>query len=169
MLRFFYNCTLFPPSLPSISCLQYNAKKSYVFIEEAIPEFDWNNYCESTVSVPMIEKAVHGALSDGFAGALQQGFELTWQQPDVACRSCEATGGLCGYMISSNDLHKNFFCHCHDGKHSINNHDNGKDLIKFGPNHTAIGALLFGSLIMAATVFYLIQKKSVDLCKPVSQ
>ncbi|XWS14200.1 hypothetical protein CRYUN_Cryun36dG0103000 [Craigia yunnanensis] len=120
MLHFFYNCTLFPPSLPSIVCLQYNAKNSYVFTEGAIPEFDWNTYCESTVTVPVIEKAVNGVLSNSFAGAQQEGFELTLQQPDVACQSCEANGGFCGYS-----------------------------------------ALLFGSLIMAATVFYFIQKKRV--------
>ncbi|XWS08490.1 hypothetical protein CRYUN_Cryun40dG0006900 [Craigia yunnanensis] len=137
MLSFFYSCTLFPPSLPPIVCLQYSAKNSYVFIEGAIPEFDWNTYCESTVTVPVIEKAVKGVLSNGFAGALQEGFELTWQQPDVACQSCEATGGFCGY--SNDQVHKNFFCHCPDGKHSTSCPDNGKGLIKFGLNYPAKG------------------------------
>ncbi|XVF62447.1 hypothetical protein PTKIN_Ptkin09bG0008600 [Pterospermum kingtungense] len=168
MLRFFYNCTLFPPSIPSIVCLRYSAKNSYVFTEGAIPEFDWNTYCDSTVTVPVIERAVNGVSSNGFVGALQEGFELTWQQPaDVACRSCEATGGFCGY--SNDQLHEKFFCHCPDGKHSTSCADNGEISIKFGPNYPAIGALLFGSLIMAATAFYFIQKKRVALYKPVSQ
>ncbi|OMO58453.1 hypothetical protein COLO4_34618 [Corchorus olitorius] len=176
MLRFFYNCTLFPPSLPSISCLEYNAKRSYVFIEGAIPEFDWNKYCESTVTFPVTDKAVEGVLRGGVEGALLEGFELTWHQPDVACQSCEGSGGFCGYSNNNYNLHNNFFCHCTDGKHSINCHDhkyNGGDLIEFGPNYTTtiiIGALLFGSLIMAATAFYFIQKKKrVALYKQVSQ
>ncbi|XVE82269.1 hypothetical protein DITRI_Ditri15bG0134800 [Diplodiscus trichospermus] len=125
MLRFFYNCTLFPPSLPSVACLQHSGKNSYVFTEGAIPEFDWNTYCESTASVPVIEKAVNGSvlLSNGFAEALQEGFELTWQQPDVACQSCEATGGFCGY--SHDQIHQKFFCHCPDGKHSTSCPHNG--------------------------------------------
>ncbi|XVF38864.1 hypothetical protein REPUB_Repub20aG0138900 [Reevesia pubescens] len=140
MLIFFYNCTLFPPNLPSIVCLQFNAKNSYVFAEGAIPEFDWKTYCESTVTVPVIEKAaVNGVLSNGtFAGALKQGFELTWRKPDVDCQSCEASGGLCGY--SNDQLQNNFFCHCPDGKHSTSCHDiNGEGLIKFGPNYPVIG------------------------------
>ncbi|XWS53517.1 hypothetical protein CRYUN_Cryun10bG0008100 [Craigia yunnanensis] len=34
--------------------------RNHVFTEGAIPEFDWNTYCESTVIVPVIEKAVNG-------------------------------------------------------------------------------------------------------------
>ncbi|KAA8531226.1 hypothetical protein F0562_005860 [Nyssa sinensis] len=125
MVRFFYNCTLYPPSLPSIACLQYGAKRSYVFMEGAIPEFDWQRYCDSIVTVPVIDSDLQ--LINGFGRALQDGFKLAWQ-PDVACQSCEATGGFCGYDNGNgNGLHPNpkFVCFCADGQHFANCRDKG--------------------------------------------
>lgn len=121
LVRFFYNCSLYPPSLPHIQCLQYGAKRSYVFKEGAIPEFDWNRYCASTVVVPVIEEAMdHGDLVQGF----DQGFKLTWNQAaaDGVCQSCEASGGFCSY---SNGLPSTFFCICSYGRESINCHNHG--------------------------------------------
>ena len=116
MLRFFYNCTLSPPSHPSITCLQYGAKRSFVFMVGSIPEFDWHAYCESTVTVPVIAKEVDAVLARGLIGkALKDGFKLTWR-PDGACESCEATGGFCGVIKGQ---HKNFSCNCNDGQHAI--------------------------------------------------
>ncbi|GFZ11497.1 hypothetical protein Acr_22g0008950 [Actinidia rufa] len=126
VVRLFYNCTLYPPSLPYIECLRYGLKRSYVFGEGAIPEFDWERYCETTVSVPVIEKGGDGILVNSFGRALQDGFMLTWRSPDRACRSCEASGGFCGY---GNGLLQKFICYCNDGQQSDNScHHNGNFL-----------------------------------------
>ncbi|KAK7854329.1 hypothetical protein CFP56_032582 [Quercus suber] len=43
----------------------------------------------------------------------------------------------------------------------------GGVMIKFEPNFVAIGAVIFGGLIVAATLFYFINKKKVAVYKPV--
>ncbi|KAK9288757.1 hypothetical protein L1049_017221 [Liquidambar formosana] len=163
MLRFFYNCTLFPPSLPSIACLEYGGTRSYVFKVGAIPEFDWPRFCEEIVTVPVMEKTVGGAMGNGFVRAMQHGFNLTWW-PESVCQSCEGSGGFCGY---SKTRRQNFFCLCSDGRHSANCDDKSVVSIKFEPDLVATGALISGSLIIAATVFYIIQRKKVSSNKPV--
>ena len=116
MLRFFYNCTLYPPSHPPITCLDYGAKRSFVFMVGAEPEFDWHAYCESIITVPVIAKEVDGVLARGLIGeALRDGFKLTWKS-DGACESCEASGGFC--RVSSRQ-HQDFSCICNDGQDSI--------------------------------------------------
>lgn len=167
MLHFFYNCTLYPPSLPYIACLQYGITQSYVFLEGATPEFDWHRYCESVVSALVSDEAVYGDLVQGFGRALQGGFKLTWKQLDGACQSCEASGGFCGY---NNGLHENFFCICTNRRHSTNCYDQGAlTTVRPEPNYiyVAIGALIFGGSVIAATVFYFTQKKKVGSYKPV--
>ncbi|CAK9138898.1 unnamed protein product [Ilex paraguariensis] len=162
IVRFFYNCSLFPPSLQDIECLRYGVKHSYVFLEGAIPEFDWQRYCESTVIVPVIEKTVEGALVDGFGRALEDGFELIWKS-ESACQLCEASGGYCGYR---NGTYPKFSCFCSDGRHvSYCHNDIGEVSIKSEQNFVAIGVLILGALIMASTVFYLIQKKRIGVQK----
>ncbi|KDP27917.1 hypothetical protein JCGZ_18997 [Jatropha curcas] len=169
-LHFFYNCSLYPPSVPHIGCLEYGAMRSYVFKEGLIPEFDWHRYCESGVTVPVTDKAEDGDLVMEFGQALRSGFRLEWKQPDQACQTCEASGGFCSY---SNGV-PNFFCICSSGKQKIDCNDNGSSSSQKGsvstrqePNYIAIGALLFGGLVVAATVFYLLQKKKVGSYKPV--
>lgn len=115
LLRFFYNCTLYPPSHPPIACLDYGTRRSFVFMVGAEPEFDWHAYCESIVTVPVIAKEVDGVLARGLIGqALRDGFKLTWKS-DGACESCEASGGFCGV---SSGQHQNFSCICNDGQDS---------------------------------------------------
>ncbi|KAL6343833.1 hypothetical protein AAG906_027604 [Vitis piasezkii] len=165
MLRFFYNCTLYPPSLPSMECLRHGTKRSYVFMVGAVPEFDWSGYCETTATVPVIEKSVGGDLVDDFGRGIREGFELTWRS-DGGCRSCEDSGGFCGY--GGGDLHRNFFCVCSGGRRSSNCHDNGVVPINIlQPNFAAIGTVVFGGLMVAATFFYFIQRRKIGLYKPV--
>ncbi|XP_057471952.1 uncharacterized protein LOC130760587 [Actinidia eriantha] len=141
VVRFFYNCTLYPPSLPYIECLRYGLKRSYVFVEGAIPEFDWERYCETTVSVPVINKGGDGILVNSFGRVLQDGFKLTWRSPDRACRSCEASGGFCGY---GNGLLQKFICHCNDGQQSDNScHHND---VEFQASTTINGVSNLGQL-----------------------
>ncbi|THG18261.1 LEAF RUST 10 DISEASE-RESISTANCE LOCUS RECEPTOR-LIKE PROTEIN KINASE-like 1.2 [Camellia sinensis] len=166
MVHFFYNCTLYPPSLSSIACLQHGLKRSYVFMEGAIPEFDWQRFCESTVSAVVVEKGGDGGfLGGGFGRVLQDGFKLGWRSPDSDCRACEATGGFCGYRYSDG-LHRNFICICSDGRRSDNCHDNGAVTVALEPNFVAIGAVICGGLIIASTVFYFIMKKKISSHKP---
>ncbi|XP_050216282.1 LEAF RUST 10 DISEASE-RESISTANCE LOCUS RECEPTOR-LIKE PROTEIN KINASE-like 1.2 isoform X2 [Mercurialis annua] len=159
IVKFFYNCSLYPPSLPHVQCLQYGGKRSYEFKEGEIPEFDWRRYCESTVVAPVLDEGVNGGLF---------GFKLTWKQPaDGKCRSCEASGGFCGY---DNGLTDDFFCICDGGRRSISCHDSGNFVTTAQePNYAAIGGLISGALIIiAGTVFYLIQrKKKLGSYKPV--
>lgn len=120
LLRFFYNCTLYPPALPDIACLQSGAKRSFVFAMEAIPEFDWHGYCESTVRVSVLEKALDDkeTLVSSFSKALRDGFRLTWRTPSGSCQLCQASNGFCGYSNSSSST-ENFFCICPGGRHSV--------------------------------------------------
>ncbi|CAK7326345.1 unnamed protein product [Dovyalis caffra] len=131
------------------------------------PEFDWHRYCESVESALVSDEAIYGDLVQGFGQALQGGFKLNWKQPNGACQSCEASGGLCGY---SNSLHNNFFCICNNRRHSMNCNKQGA-LITVGPEpnyiYAAIGALIFGGSVIAATVFYFTQKKKGGSYKPV--
>lgn len=116
MVKCFYNCTLYPPSLPDIECLRYGLKRSYAFMEGTIPEFDWRKYCESTMRVPVAVKTGNrrdGLSGDDFGRALKEGFELTWRSPESGCRSCEASGGFCGF---GNGPNQKPFCFCNDGK-----------------------------------------------------
>ncbi|KAK4425957.1 hypothetical protein Salat_1789700 [Sesamum alatum] len=39
IVRFYYNCTVYPPSVPNIKCLQGGAKHSYAFVDRSVPEF----------------------------------------------------------------------------------------------------------------------------------
>ncbi|KAJ4841079.1 hypothetical protein Tsubulata_045163 [Turnera subulata] len=163
-LHFFYNCSLFPPSLPHIACLVYGAKKSYVFVEGKVPEFDWHRYCESTKTVLVIDEAASDRdLVQGFGKALQDGFKLTWQQPHGDCQLCEASGGFCGYANGSS---KNLFCICSDGRHSIDCRDKGIVLVQSEPDYVVIGAVIFGGFTIAATMVYLMKKKRVGSYKP---
>ncbi|KAK2990239.1 hypothetical protein RJ640_014691 [Escallonia rubra] len=150
-VNFFYNCTLYPPSVQYIKCLQYGAKRAYVFMDGAIPEFDWRSYCESIVRVPVIGKAAgdDGAvLADGFGGALQDGFKLTWSA-DRECQTCEASGGFCGH--GGDGVHRKFFCFCGDGRQLASCHD--------------AGTLIFGSLMITSTVVFLIGRKKIGAHK----
>lgn len=136
-----------------------------MFIVGAVPEFDWSGYCETTATVPVIEKSVGGDLVDDFGRGIREGFELTWRS-DGGCRSCEDSGGFCGY--GGGDLHRNFFCFCSGGRRSSNCHNNGVVPINIlQPNFAAIGTVVFGGLMVAATFFYFIQRRKIGLYKPV--
>ncbi|KAJ0034125.1 hypothetical protein Pint_24351 [Pistacia integerrima] len=171
LLRFFYNCTLYPPSLPDIACLQSGAKRSFVFTIGAIPEFDWHGYCESTVSVPVLEKALDDKelLVSSIKKALPEGFKLTWRTPSGSCQLCEAfnSNGFCGYTNSSST--ENFFCICPDGRHSISCPQDVVVSASFELNSVGSGAIVLGGLMIVATVFYFVQKKKNSLYKPVSR
>ncbi|KAH7843082.1 hypothetical protein Vadar_012442 [Vaccinium darrowii] len=153
--------------LNSTSFLNYTIEdkmRSYVFMEGAIPEFDWHRYCEGTVRVPVIFAGDRESLlRDHFGRVLKEGFKLTWRSPDSGCRSCEASGGFCGYRSG---LNQKSFCFCKDGKHSDNCHNEGDVILAFEPDFVAIGALICGGLIVATTVFYIVQKKKIALQKP---
>lgn len=116
MVHFYYNCTLYPPSVPNIKCLQRGAKHSYAFVDGSVPEFNWIQYCESIVTVPVIEKAVDGLTGNGPGDALGEGFRLTWKASDGACQLCEESGGFCGY--GSNSVDPEFSCFCNHGNHN---------------------------------------------------
>ncbi|KAL5852244.1 hypothetical protein ACOSQ3_007362 [Xanthoceras sorbifolium] len=167
-LRFFYNCSLYPPSLPDIACLRFGSKRSYVFMGGKIPEFDWDGYCETFASLPVNENVDGDSDREVLVRrALSEGFKLTWQTPIGACRTCEASYGFCGYNRNGTD--ESFFCICPDGRHSFHCGDKGSVTVTFIPNYFHIGELIFGGLLVIAAVFYFIRKKErFALYKPVS-
>lgn len=116
IIHFYYNCTVYPPSVPNIKCLQRGAKHSYAFVDGSVPEFNWIQYCESIVTVPLIENAVDDLVGNGSGDALKQGFKLKWKAVDHACQLCEASGGFCSY--SSNSVDQKLLCFCSDGQRS---------------------------------------------------
>ncbi|KAL2459711.1 putative serine/threonine-protein kinase [Forsythia ovata] len=159
MVHFFYNCTVYPPSVHDIKCLQRGAKHSYAFVNGSVPEFDWNQYCEDIVSVPVMEKSVEGSLGNGYGEVLKLGFMLTWK-PDSVCQFCEDSGGFCGYKDSI-DHNQTFFCLCNERHHEHNCYDHTGE-VSTEPSHSnymVIGAVIFGGLITASFILYLVLKK----------
>ncbi|KAL0348583.1 UNVERIFIED_CONTAM: hypothetical protein Sangu_1086100 [Sesamum angustifolium] len=161
ILHFYYNCTVYPPSVHNIKCLQRGAKHSYAFVNGSVPEFDWPHHCESSITVPVIGKAVDGLVANGSGDALREGFKLAWKTVDSECQLCEASGGFCGYSSNkSNSVDPNFFCFCSDGQHLKNCHvHNGEISIKSPPNYLAIGAVICGGLLVISIVAFFINKK----------
>lgn len=122
MLHFFYNCTIYPSGVEPIKCLQVGAKHTYVFLEGFVPEFDWKGYCDSIVTIPVMEKSVNGSFTTSFGNAMNKGFKLKWSR-DLDCGSCEASGGFCEY-----NGEQTFSCSCSDGRNYTNCHDEGEIL-----------------------------------------
>ncbi|KAI3469284.1 hypothetical protein Pfo_025947 [Paulownia fortunei] len=167
IVHFYYNCTVYPPSVPNIKCLQRGAKHSYAFVDGSVPEFNWIQYCESIITVPVIDRAVvNGLVANGSEDVLKKGFKLTWKPVDNACQLCEASGGFCGYSSSSTaTAAQNFFCFCNDGHHSQNCHDAGEVSRTSSPNYVAIGAMIFGGLAAISIVVFFINKKKIRVQK----
>lgn len=122
-LTFYYNCTTyFPPLIPNaipVDCLASGSKKSYVLeLRTKEPEgFEWYEYCEEKVVVPVMEKGIGSDGSvRGFGREINEGFMLVWQSMSE-CRACEAADGRCGY----NNVAKEFLCFCSDGSIRNNN------------------------------------------------
>ena len=107
-LSFYFNCTTYPPLVPYIECLGFDARRSYVFVEGNETEgFDWSENCEDKVVVAVMNAVINiGNLISGF----NDGFVLYWGKAKD-CSTCENSGGLCGY----NDTAKEFLCFCIDG------------------------------------------------------
>ncbi|CAA3003912.1 Hypothetical predicted protein [Olea europaea subsp. europaea] len=165
MVHFFYNCTVYPPSVPDIKCLQRGAKHSYAFVNGSVPEFDWNQYCEDIVSVPVMKKGIEGFLGKGFGEVLKVGFVLTWKA-DSACQSCEDSGGFCGYKDRINH-NQTFFCFCNERHHAHNCYDQTGEVstAPSQPHYVIAGAVIFGGLITTSFILYLVQEKRIGVHK----
>ncbi len=111
-LSFYFNCTTYPPLVPYIECLGFDATRSYVFVEGNETEgFDWSENCEDKVVVAVMNAVINiGNLISGFAREMNDGFVLDWVRAKD-CSTCENSGGYCGY----NDTAKEFLCFCNDG------------------------------------------------------
>jgi hypothetical protein len=111
-LSFYFNCTTYPPLVPYIECLGFDARRSYVFVEGNETEgFDWSENCEDKVVVAVTKAEINiGNLISGFVSEMNDGFVLDWGKAKD-CSTCESSGGLCGY----NDTAKEFLCFCIDG------------------------------------------------------
>ncbi|XP_010264709.1 PREDICTED: LEAF RUST 10 DISEASE-RESISTANCE LOCUS RECEPTOR-LIKE PROTEIN KINASE-like 2.4 isoform X2 [Nelumbo nucifera] len=128
-LTFFFDCSThfflylssdYPSVLVStkytnLSCLASGGNQTLVFETDKIPEgLDWHRDCEAKVVTTVMEEAITNVFSrtDGFAGALRNGFELDWGGIGD-CVGCEESGGYCAYSSNSTT---DFFCFCEDGK-----------------------------------------------------
>ncbi|XP_030539975.2 LEAF RUST 10 DISEASE-RESISTANCE LOCUS RECEPTOR-LIKE PROTEIN KINASE-like 2.1 [Rhodamnia argentea] len=172
-LRFFLNCSLYPPSPRPIDCLAWGERRSYLFAADDVPEFDWPGYCESASTVPA-RSAGDGAGASvvvDYGKALRDGFELTWHV-DGECGTCEDSGGLCGFSYGGDVRRKSFFCICSDGRRRRSGGCHGDlvptKLFKYEPNFVATGALISGVLVMATAIFYLLQQKKATIYRPIS-
>ncbi|KAH6808609.1 hypothetical protein C2S51_026392 [Perilla frutescens var. frutescens] len=162
IVRFYYNCTVYPPSAAGIKCLQRGAKHSYAFVEGSEPEYsDWIQHCESTVTAPVMEDAVDD-LRNGSGNALKLGFLLTWKSVDRSCKVCEEGGGFCGY--SSNDIDHKFFCFCSDGRNSsLSCHVSGEISKKSQRKYVAIGSVIFGGVLTLTVAVFFINKIKIGV------
>ena len=113
-LSFYFNCTPYPPSVPSIPCLSISSNRSFVFVENHETEgFDWSKNCEDKVVVPVrhIQTEINiDDLIDRFGAAMNDGFVLDWGSVKD-CVTCENSEGFCGYNATAEE----FLCICKDG------------------------------------------------------
>ena len=111
-LSFYFNCTSYPPTVPSIQCLNIGSYRSYVFVENHETEgFDWSKNCEEKVVVAVRQTQINmGNLNGGYGGAMNDGFVLDWESVKD-CGPCESFEGYCGYNATAEE----FLCFCNDG------------------------------------------------------
>ena len=113
-LSFYFNCTAYPPSVPSIQCLNIGSNRSFVFVENHETEgFDWSKNCEDKVVVPVrhIQTEINiDDLIDRFSAAMNDGFVLDLGSVKD-CVTCENSEGYCGYNATAEE----FLCICKDG------------------------------------------------------
>ncbi|KAI3506029.1 hypothetical protein L1887_28382 [Cichorium endivia] len=160
MIHFFYNCTVYPSGVEPIKCLQIGAKHAYVFLDGSVPEFDWKGYCESLVTIPVMNKSIDGSLATSFGKALNEGFELKWS-PNHDCRLCEVSGGFCTF--DDNNIQK-FSCSCSEGRRYASCHDQGLVTSEFKIGLLSIG-LIVCCLTIAGLVFYIVKKRRNGIYK----
>uniref|UniRef100_A0A2N9H2C4 non-specific serine/threonine protein kinase n=1 Tax=Fagus sylvatica TaxID=28930 RepID=A0A2N9H2C4_FAGSY len=112
-LSFYFNCTTYPPLVPYIECLGFDARRSYVFVEGNETEgFDWSENCEDKVVVAVMNAVINiGNLISGFAREMNDGFVLDWGEGPRIAVHVRTLEGMCGY----NDTAKEFLCFCNDG------------------------------------------------------
>ncbi|KAF3970826.1 hypothetical protein CMV_005505 [Castanea mollissima] len=112
-LSFYFNCTSYPPTVPSIPCLNISSKRSYVFVENhETVDFDWSKNCEEKVVVPVRHIQTEINIVDliaRFGEAMNDGFVLDWGRVKD-CVTCEDSGGFCGYNATA----KEYLCFCTD-------------------------------------------------------
>ncbi|XP_027342739.1 LEAF RUST 10 DISEASE-RESISTANCE LOCUS RECEPTOR-LIKE PROTEIN KINASE-like 1.2 isoform X2 [Abrus precatorius] len=122
-LGFYYNCTSYPSGVPSIKCLSFGVKESFVFVMgNETKGFDWLENCEANVMVTVMKDQItsDNGLMHQFAGAISEGFVLEWRTSSN-CVECEASNGLCGYS----NTRKEVLCFCNDGTTRSNKCDGG--------------------------------------------
>ncbi|KAL1548198.1 LEAF RUST 10 DISEASE-RESISTANCE LOCUS RECEPTOR-LIKE PROTEIN KINASE-like 1.2 [Salvia divinorum] len=141
LVRFYYNCTVYPPSAAGIKCLQRGAKHSYAFLEGSEAESDWMRHCESSVIAPVIESAVDD-LRNGSGNAVKLGFKLTWELVDRSCKVL--MDGIVRYHDVSGEVSKS--------KTSQ-------------PNYVAIGSVIFGGVMLTLTVVLFFIKMKIGVQK----
>ncbi|KAL4579252.1 hypothetical protein LXL04_015390 [Taraxacum kok-saghyz] len=160
MIHFFYNCTVYPSGVEPIKCLQIGAKHAYVFLEGSLPEVDLKGYCESFVTIPVMNKSVDGSLATSFGEAMNEGFELKWS-PNHDCRLCEAGGGFCEF--DDNNIQK-FSCSCGQGRRYANCRNQGPVTNEFKIGLLSVG-LVFGCLSIGGMVLSILKKRKNSVYK----
>ena len=113
-LSFYFNCISYPPTVPSIQCLNIGSNRSFVFVENHETEgFDWSKNCEEKVVVTVrhIQTEINIVdLIHRFGVAMNDGFVLDWGSVKD-CVTCENSEGYCGYNATAEE----FLCFCNDG------------------------------------------------------
>ncbi|KAF3970831.1 hypothetical protein CMV_005509 [Castanea mollissima] len=156
-LSFYFNCTSYPPTLPSIQCLNIGSYQSYVFVENHETEgYDWSKNCQEKVVVPVTQTQINiDNLISGLGGAMNDGFVLNWERAKD-CGKCVSSQGYCGHNAPAEE----FLCFCNNG--SINS-NSCKGPIRTKKLKLIIGVAAsgVGVLLTCIIIFWFRSKRSI--------
>ncbi|XP_050256650.1 LEAF RUST 10 DISEASE-RESISTANCE LOCUS RECEPTOR-LIKE PROTEIN KINASE-like 2.5 [Quercus robur] len=173
-LSFYFNCTSYAPTVPSIQCLNIGSYRSYVFVENNETEgFDWSKNCEEKVVVTVRQTQINmDNLTGGFGGAMNDGFVLDWERvKDWAmndgfvldwesvkdCGPCERSEGYCGYNATAEE----FLCFCNDGSTHSNSCKGPPSRTKKLKLIRGVAASGVGVLLTCIIIFWFRSKRSI--------
>ncbi|CAL9183769.1 unnamed protein product [Musa hybrid cultivar] len=162
---FFIDCPSLPPPFFSIGCPKGGAAgpSSYYWPGNSDLPDEVYTCRTSFVQVPMNRTAIGQWIrgETNFAGALQEGFTLSWPaEIGEWCSACNGSGGTCGYDSSSKPT-----CFCSDGSHTDGSCDKGSRTKKI-----VIGVSVgVGGLLVIVTILglFLFRRKKRNRLSPV--
>ncbi|XP_050237459.1 LEAF RUST 10 DISEASE-RESISTANCE LOCUS RECEPTOR-LIKE PROTEIN KINASE-like 1.2 isoform X1 [Mercurialis annua] len=110
-----YNCDFSSESqVPyEFDCNVNNVRRKGYLTWPSISTSEFAIGCNVSVSIPVLERAVEGLISQAkmtVSQVLTEGFEIWWISDQVKCKECLMSNGRCGYNLTING----FSCFCHD-------------------------------------------------------
>ncbi|CAL9183771.1 unnamed protein product [Musa hybrid cultivar] len=156
---FFIDCPSLPPPFFSIGCPKGGAAgpSSYYWPGNSDLPDEVYTCRTSFVQVPMNRTAIGQWIrgETNFAGALQEGFTLSWPaEIGEWCSACNGSGGTCGYDSSKPT------CFCSDGSATDGSCDKGSHFNKLIIIGSVAGAV--GFVLVCIALFLCTRKRSTD-------